>query len=143
MKTLANCKPSEFLSQTYKIKKSVEKWLDITKVLELRKTAPEGIVPITDTMTVEEKGEAFKKNKELVTKQARANLSKMLDSMLGEHPQETLELLALICFIEPSEIDNYQTRDILAVINDILDDEAVIGFFSSLIRSGQTATQKQ
>ena len=143
MKTLANCKPSEFLSQTFKIKKSVEKWLDITKVLDIRNTAPEGIVKITEEMTAEEKGKALTANRAIIEKQARENLSRMLDAMLGEHPEETLELLALICFIEPEEIDNYETRDILGVIGDIMNDEAVISFFTSLIRSGQTVTQKQ
>lgn len=143
MKTLANCKPSEFLSQTYKIKRSVEKWLDLTKVLEIRSTAPEGIVKITDEMTIAEKGEALKNNKVLFEKQAKENISKMLDNMLGEYPQETLELIALICFIEPEEIDNYKTRDILANVSEILDDEAVVNFFTSLMRSGQTGLQKQ
>lgn len=143
MKTLANCKPSEFLSQTFKIKKSVEKWLDITKVLDIRNTAPEGIVKITEGMTAEEKGKALTANRAIIEKQARENLSRMLDAMLGEHPEETLELLALICFIEPEEIDNYETRDILGVIGEIMNDEAVISFFTSLIRSGQTVTQKQ
>lgn len=143
MKTLANCKPSEFLSQTFKIKKSVEKWLDITKVLDIRNTAPEGIVKITEEMTAEERGKALTANKAIIEKQARENLSRMLDAMLGEHPEETLELLALICFIEPEEIDNYETRDILGVIGEIMNDEAVISFFTSLIRSGQTVTQKQ
>ena len=70
MKTLANCKPSEFVAQTYKIKKAVWNWLDITKVLEIRKTAPEGLVKISEDMTMEQKGEALTKNKELIFAQA-------------------------------------------------------------------------
>ena len=38
MKNLANCKPSEFLAQTFKIKKSLQEWLDVTKLMEIRKT---------------------------------------------------------------------------------------------------------
>ena len=37
MKTLASCKPSEFLAQTYKIKQSVQDWLDVTEILKIRK----------------------------------------------------------------------------------------------------------
>lgn len=37
MKNLANCTPSEFLKQTNKIKKSVEKWLKATDIMEIRK----------------------------------------------------------------------------------------------------------
>ena len=143
MKTLANCKPSEFVAQTYKIKKAVWNWLDITKVLEIRKTAPEGLVKISEDMTMEQKGEALTKNKELIFAQAKKNLSEILDSMLGEHPDETLELMALICFIEPEDIDNHPMNELLANINEIIGDEAVLGFFSLLMRSGQTDSQKQ
>ena len=41
MKNLANCKPSEFLVQTNKIRKSVEKWLTVTDIMNIRRTQPE------------------------------------------------------------------------------------------------------
>lgn len=139
MKTLVNCTPSEFISQTYKIKKAVEKWLDITKVLEIRKT-PVNLESIDKNLPEEEQKKALR---EALNKQARKNLSDMFDSMFGEHPNETLELVALMCFIEPKDIDNYEIREIFGAFNEIINDEAVVGFFTSLMRSGQTATQKQ
>lgn len=51
MKTLANCSPREFLLQTNKIRKSVVKWLDETKILEIRANKPQ----FTEGATEEEK----------------------------------------------------------------------------------------
>ena len=45
MKNLANCTPREFLKQTYRIKKSVEKWLELTDLLNMRKNMPT-LIPI-------------------------------------------------------------------------------------------------
>ena len=51
MKNLANCKPSEFLVQTNKIRKSVEKWLKITDIMNIRKVVP----PEKEGQTAEER----------------------------------------------------------------------------------------
>jgi hypothetical protein len=40
MKNLANCKPSEFLKQTNRIRKSVSKWLTDTDIANIRKRMP-------------------------------------------------------------------------------------------------------
>lgn len=34
MKNLSNCKPSEFLRQTARIRKSVAKWLEVTDLID-------------------------------------------------------------------------------------------------------------
>lgn len=135
MKNLANCKPSEFLKQSNKIKRSVEKWLTATKVLEIRKAVPT-LEEIPDTATDEEKAEIKKRNDKLVRDQAKRNISDMLDSMLEEHPEETLELLALMCFVEPENVDDYPTEDYLTSISEMLGSQAVISFFTSLARWG-------
>ena len=41
MKTFATCNPVEFLVQTNKIRRSVEKWLTLTRIREIRKRLPE------------------------------------------------------------------------------------------------------
>ena len=41
MKNLANCKPTEFLRQTNRIRKYVAQWLDMTGILDIRKDMPE------------------------------------------------------------------------------------------------------
>ena len=136
-KTLVNCKPSEFLAQTMKIKKSVERWLTDTDILNIRSEKPI-LEPVPIDATVEKKAEIYAINKKRFEEQARKNVSKMLDAILEAHPEETLEVMALCCFIEPAEVDNYTMRDFLVPINSLLNDEAVIDFFTSLASLGQT-----
>ena len=78
MKNLANCKPTEFLRQTNRIRKSVEKWLDINQVMEIRKQLPN----YTDDMTEEDRENAMQK-------QALQNLGEIMDSAMEKHPEET------------------------------------------------------
>lgn len=139
LKTLVNCKPSEFLKQTNRLKKSVEKWLTETDIVNIRKKVP-ALDPIPIDATVEKKAEIFAINKKRMEEQARKNVSEMLDAILEAHPDETLEVLALCCFIEPKDIDNYTMRDLLVPINSLLNDEAVIDFFTSLASLGQMIT---
>ena len=139
LKTLVTCKPSEFLRQTNRIKKAVEKWLKDTDVMNIRKRLP-SLEVVALNATDEERREIAARNKKLSEEQAKKNLSAMLDAILEEHPQETLELLGLCCFVEPSEVDNYKVTDYLNAFNSIINDKAVIDFFISLASLGQTST---
>lgn len=123
MKNLANCKPSEFLRQTNKIRKSVSKWLTDTDIMNIRKRMPQ----LPEGATKEEIGEARRE-------QAKENLNACLDAVLEEHPDETLELLALLCFVEPSHVDDYEVTDYLVSFNDLINNKAVLDFFLSLMR---------
>ena len=127
MKNLANCKPSEFLRQSNRIRKVAEKWLSVTNIMNIRSNQP----TYPKDATKEQIDAAIKE-------QVRANLNKMLDAILEENADETLELLALCCFIEPDEIDNYKVSDILTTVTELINDQAVLGFFTSLARLGQT-----
>lgn len=129
MKTLANCTPREFLKQTARIRHRAEAWLDMTKILDIRKHAPE----IPKDATDEEK-------QKIVYGQAKKNLSKILDAVLDEHPDETLELLGLLCFVEPEEVDNHTIDFYLDAVSDLLSSKAVIRFFTSLVQLGQINT---
>ena len=125
-KTLASCKPSEFLRQTNRVRKSVEKWLTATDLMRLRKQAP----VVDNTATKEERDEA-------IAEQMRKNLSAILDSIMDEHPEETLELLALLCFIEPENVDDYPIAEYLDAFGRLLSNSSVINFFTSLARLEQ------
>ena len=46
MKNLANCTPREFFAQSVKIKRSVEEWLDVTNLMDLRKTKPANLIKL-------------------------------------------------------------------------------------------------
>lgn len=132
MKNLANCKPSEFLKQTNRIKKVAEKWLKGTGILEIRKTKPD----IPDDATDEEKTK-------IIRDQAMANLSKMLDKALDEYPDETLNLLALMCFVEPENVDDYDISEYFDSIMDMITSKTVLRFFTLLVQLEQMNTSGQ
>lgn len=136
MKSLANCAPTEFMTQTNKIRKSVEKWLKLTDIMNIRKHAPK-YEPIP--ANGKNLDEINARNAEKKFEQAKANLSAMMDAIFEEHPTETLEILALCCFVEPKDVDSHTMREYLEVFNDLINDEVVIRFFTSLVRLAQTS----
>ena len=127
MKNLANCKPSEFFVQTNRVRKAVSKWLTLTEIREIRRRMPE----VKEDATEAER-------KDALYQQALKNTDAMLDAIFELHPQETLELMALLCFVEPENVDDYSMHDYLQSLHEMLSDSAVTGFFTSLLRLGQT-----
>lgn len=140
MKNLATCKPSEFLRQTNRIKKSVEKWLTETDIMTIRKRMPD-LLSVREDMTDEERERVNSENKKRLEKQSKENLSAIFDEIAEEHPDETLELLALTCFVDPENVDKYPMGDYLEAIGEMIGNEGVIGFFTSLARLGLMHTQ--
>lgn len=139
MKNLANCKPSEFLAQTFKIKKSLQEWLDVTKLMEIRKNKPQGLINL-DGLSGEERESAIKENKKKAQEQLKKNLADILDKMLNENAEKTLEVLALCCFVDPADVDNYPMSDYLDSLGELISDKGVLNFFSSLVQLGQKNT---
>lgn len=134
MKNLANCKPSEFLSQTSKIRKSVEKWLELTDIINIRKRMPIGMPEITADLSKDELEAVNEKRRQMLLKKAKENLSAILDACLDDYPNETLEILALCCFVDPKDVDDYEMKDFLNAALDMIEDETVIRFFTLLMR---------
>lgn len=126
MKNLSTCKPSEFLAQTIKIKNLVKDWLDATKILDIRKNMPK----IDKNLSAEERTKA-------VVNQALGNWSDMLDKMFIDNAEKTLALIALVNFVEPENVDDYEMGDYLESIGQLLNDERVLSFFISLMRLNQ------
>ena len=129
MKTLANCTPREFLVQTNKIRKAVQNWLTLTKIMEIRKHLP----TIPENVTDDER-------RELVTAQIKENANAMLDAALDEHPNETAELLGLMCFVEPDDLDNHRMVEFFGAVSEMLNCREIIDFFISLVRLASTNT---
>ena len=125
-KNLANCKPSEFLRQTNKIRHYVQKWMDITELPQIRKRLPQ----IPEGATDEEK-------KALLREQSMKNLSDMLDSALDKHPEETMGVLALACFIPAEEAEDHPMDEYLDALSQLMECEGVIRFFISLVSLAQ------
>ena len=129
MKNLANCKPTEFAAQTVRIRKSVKKWLNDTDIMNIRKRMPDIPESADDNA-----------KKEAMDAQVRKNLSAIFDAVMEEHPMETLEVLALICFVEPDHVDDYPMEDYLAAFNELINNQTVIDFFMSLLRLARMLT---
>ena len=140
MKNLATCKPSEFLRQTNRIKKAAEKWLTDTDILNIRKNLPK-LETIDKDADVEERNRIFEANQKKARKQMLENTSKILDAIMEDHPDETLELIALLCFVEPKDVDNYTVEEYLTSVTEMLTNKAVVGFFTSLAQWGLTSTR--
>lgn len=136
MKNLANCKPSEFLRQTVKIRHVAEAWLESTKILDIRRRMPT-LKKLTSDMTEDERIATFNENKRLSEEQMRKNGLDILDEVMEKHPDETLKILALCCFIEPEEVDNHPVSEYLQNFTELLQDTAVVGFFTSLMQLAQ------
>ena len=126
MKNLSNCKPSEFLAQTIKIKNLVRDWLDATKIMDIRKNFSQ----VGKNLTAEERTNA-------IVNQSLSNWSDMLDRMFIDNAEKTLALIALVNFVEPERVDDYEMGDYLQSIGELLGDSRVISFFTSLVRLNQ------
>ena len=127
MKNLANCGPREFMRQTAKIRHAVEKWLKLTDVLNIRDKLPK----IADDLPADERDKAF-------TERGKQVISMALDAIMDEHPDETVDLLALCCFIDPEKADDYPMSDYLGAITEMVNNEDVVRFCTSLMRLART-----
>lgn len=139
LKTLATCTPSEFLRQTNRIKKAAEKWLKVTDIMKIRNDKPV-LISVDADASEDEKAKVFEKNKEILREKGMENFSKIYDAISYDHPEETLELLALCCFIEPEQVDEHPMRDYLNAVSSLINDSAVINFFTSLVSLEQMNT---
>lgn len=126
MKNLSNCKPSEFLAQTIKIKNLVRDWLDATKIMDIRKNFSQ----VDKNLSAEERTDA-------ILNQALSNWSDMLDRMFIDNAKKTLALIALVNFVEPERVDEHEMGDYLQSIGELLSDSRVLSFFTSLVRLNQ------
>lgn len=135
IKTLSTCTDIEFLRQTNKIRHAVKEWLDVTDIMKVYcRTADIEEIPVGD----EAKAEVIReKNKKLIRDQFMKNLDEILDSILEKHPEETLKVLRLCCFVDPDD-DSHKVTYYLGAFSQMMGDQDVIDFFTSLINLGQT-----
>ena len=139
MKNLANCNAVEFLTQTNKIRKAVDKWLTDTDIANIRKNVPPA-PNVTDDMTDEEIAKIREEHKEKLKAQSKQNMMDMLDAILEEHPKETLEILGMVCFLEPKEVEKCKGIELMNDAMEVLTDKEVLRFFTSCLNLGQTVT---
>ena len=137
MKNLATCTPREFARQTARMARAVQKWLKATDIMNIRRNVPQlpevpEITDINDADQVRKQEEAVKERRGIIAQAALDNAVEMILSMFEAHPDETLEVLAYCLFLDPSELDNYQMKTIMRSVTELISDEDVIDFFTSL-----------
>lgn len=137
MKNLAQCTPTEFLVQTNKIRHAVEKWLTVTDIMNIRKRKPMGLPVAMPGVSEAENREVLKQREAMMAEQAKRNMTAILNAILEEHPQETLEVLALCCFVEPEDVDNHTVSEYFGAVFDMIEDENVMRFFTLLAQLEQ------
>ena len=81
-------------------------------------------------------GATDKEKREALQAQASKNINAMLAAVMEEHPEETLEVLALMCFVEPENVDDYTMAEYFDAFNDLISNKSVMDFFTSLKRLG-------
>lgn len=139
MKTLATCTPREFLKQTNRIRISVDKWLTATKILEIRSRMPD-LPDKVKPESEEDVKRTLEERKLALSNQVKENLFSILEAMLDTNADDTLELLALMCFVEPEDVDTHTMSEYLTCISELIEDDGVQDFFGSLVKLGARST---
>ena len=136
-KNLANCTPDEFLDQSFLIMDAAEKFIKVNDILGIRCRQVEGLQEIPKD-NEEEADRVRRENAKKITAQRMKNVKDLLTSMMHTHKSETLELLALSCFIDPVEVNNYTMAYFLRNVGEMISNQDVLAFFTSAAQLEQT-----
>ena len=137
IKTLANCDEIEFLRQTNKIRKAVQKWLTVTDIVNIRRRLP-NLKPIPEKASEDEKARIREENDRIKREQVNKNFDDLLDSLLEEHPEETAEIMKLCCFVDPEDKAPRHITYYMQAFTEMLGNQEVIDFFQSLVHLAKT-----
>ena len=135
IKTLANCTDEEFLRQTYAIYEAVEKWLTVTDIANIRKRLPAYEI-IPKDADEETKKEINARNEELKVEQVSKNTRAILKACMEDHPEETVKIIRMCCFVDPSD-NSRKITFYMNAFNEMLNDPDVLNFFTSLVNMAQ------
>ena len=128
MRTIANLTGPEFLRAINRTRHAVEKLLNTTGVLKIRKNVPQ----FTGNETPEER-------LELERAQVSKNLNDMLDSLLETHPDATYECIMALCVLDDGEKEPDGIELVMAAFN-LISDKRVLDFLLQLGKSGLIGT---
>ena len=130
MKTIAKLDGPAFLRRCNKIRHEAYALVKDTGVMRIRERMPE----FTGKETKEER-------EAMLNEQAKKNVSDMLDALLDEHAEQTVEVLKIMCVPEDGEdINAMDGIDIATAGLEIISAPKVMDFFVSLVRSGLITT---
>lgn len=123
MKTLANCNATDFLKQTYRISKPVS---DLLKTIDFK-----GII---SKKAVYEKDDTEEEKKVKDRIQNSQNMKTVVKTLMEKCPEETANLMGLMCFTEPEDLKNVTGIELLGACIDMMSEKGVIDFFTSLLK---------
>lgn len=129
MKTIAQLNGVEFLRKCNQVRHGVEKIITETGVLEYRKRQPE----FTGDETTKERNEKIRQK-------SKENIDAMLDCLLEEHPEKTVELLNLLVVKEEGDAEEIAGFDMITVLLELIGNQKVMGFFISVVSTGLKLT---
>lgn len=121
-KTIANCPVEEFLPQAYKIVAEFKRLSEDKKIKAIRAKAPK----FSGTETLEEQ-------EKIKQEQGAKNLEEILRVIMVEEPKKMARLLALICFVDEKEMQEYSGIDLMLPVFDVLANPQIINFFTRLM----------
>jgi hypothetical protein len=128
MRTIANLTGPEFLRAINRTRHAVEKLMETTGVLKIRKNVPQ----FTGEETPEER-------QEMERAQVKKNLNDMLDNLLETHPDETYECIMALCVRDEGEPEPDGIELVMAAFS-LISDKRVVDFLLQLGKSGLFGT---
>ena len=128
MRTIANLSGPEFLRAINRTRHAVEKLMETTGVLKIRKNVPK----FTGNETPEER-------KEMERAQVKKNLNDMLDNLLETHPEATYECIMALCVRDEGEPEPDGIELVMAAFS-LISDKRVVDFLLQLGKSGLFGT---
>lgn len=129
MRTIANLNGAEFLRAINRTRYAVEKLLNVTGVMKIRKNVP----AFTGNETAEERAK-------MERAQVKKNLNDMLDALLETYPEETYECIMALCVLDEGEPEPDGIELIMAAFS-LIGDKRVLDFLSALGKSGLFDTE--
>ena len=129
MRTIASLNGAEFLRAINRTRYAVEKLLNVTGVMKIRKNVP----AFTGNETAEERAE-------MERAQVKKNLNDMLDALLETYPEETYECILALCVLDEGEPKPDGIELIMAAFS-LIGDKRVLDFLSALGKSGLFDTE--
>lgn len=128
MRTIANLTGPEFLRAINRTRHAVEKLMETTGVLKIRKNVPQ----FTGEETPEER-------QEMERAQIKKNLNDILDNLLETYPDETFECIMALCVLDDGEPEPDGIELAMAAFS-LISDKRVLDFLSQLGKSGLFVT---
>lgn len=140
MQSFINLPPRQGFKQMDLIKVAFNKWLEVTDIAEIRKRVAKA-VSVPNGATPEQKKELMELFKQRQAEQVGRNMEDIFNAAIREHPDETLELVALICCVPPEEVDEHPMREYLGTIVETLSNKEALDFFSLCMQLGRMGSQ--